>query len=181
MIHLNNMTKKGRVLIVAGGIVLIIILMLTVIGEITGVEEYFVGRDTYQSFGNGRFQAFDPGDEMYIQDLDRPTMQIDVERYVLLDDLLFIRGYYLIGYGQTADDERVINSYYPDDELHTYSSLDEIPYYSVINIESADVEFFLKGDTLPVEYQSVFDKPLNWLCKYRRNCFEKDLLGQGEI
>lgn len=136
--------------------------------------DYSIGRDTYYAFGNGRFQAIKPGNELYIHDGEDEILQIgDVEKYILDDRLLFVEGYIVVGRSAAYQNGR-IKSYYPDKQLHFYGSFDEIPYYTVINIDTGEAEYFLKNDQLPQQYKEIFDQTLPSKCEHQRTCFKKE-------
>ena len=137
--------------------------------------ECSTGRDTYRAFGDGRFQASSPGDDMQIRDLDNSNFVIStVEKYIFQDDLLFITGYYVIGDLKSVLEYNDFTSHYPDGGISRYESLDEIPYYTVVDIGTGEAEFFLTYNDLPKEYKSVFDEPTNWWCELFRTCWEKE-------
>jgi len=99
-------------------------------------DGYTPGKDTYESFGNGRFQIISSNsEELYLIDLkDGKTIESDIRNYYKVDNKVYIigiDGYCILNYAKEEYKQSKELKDFTEDEQKAFNDLEK--YNSIIS------------------------------------------------
>lgn len=188
-VQLKKIFKLLKYIFLATLCILIIDFMITVEFKEPSKYPYFVfGGDGYTYFGDGRFQIFTIQDgegndirvlsdeEFYLEEQTKGVALIfDVEKYLQQGENIYLVGYYA-QYTVIQNDIEYPSLSYADPKIKQIkenNSFAEVPRYTILNYETGDIQLYKTLDEVPESDRKIFEKDLNFWCKFKRTCFEK--------
>lgn len=131
------------------------------------------GQDKYTYFGDGRFQVMHwATDVQKLQLLDFygggfPSFYIirEIQRYILIDNILYISGDFSQGTTDLQTGDRVY-----------YSLTSEAPQFMILDIDSGKAKYYLSLDEMSDEDRVIFEMNLKGeYCLKEKTCYQKSL------
>ena len=139
--------------------------------------------DEYTYFGDGRFQILTE-ETKSLFDNNHPfegkrisvCLIDDIEKYTQKGKHLYLTGYYACGWGLDSNNNnnKVYDYQIPNSEKLTwFDNIEEVPRYTILNYETGDIRLYKTLEEVPEKDRKIFEKDLNFWCKFKRTCFEK--------
>lgn len=148
-------------------------------------DEIFIGalsnRDTYTTFGDGRFKILEGGKTKSLCDNEGRIFEGkvissvvigDVEKYVEENGYVYIVGYFT-PWGIQGEDREIYGINPVTREEIYFGDLSNTPRYTVLDTVSGEVKLYRVLDEIPELERKIFEKKVNFWCVFRHDCFEK--------
>lgn len=138
--------------------------------------DHYSGKDTYHTFGDGRFTIVWAGsteESKILSDKQNIFSLGDIQRYIQDDPYIYIEGYISDGYVKNENGE---GHYYSRDSITGkttyYESKRETYRYVVLNYETGEYKSYKALEEIPEESLVFFEQQLSDECTQTRTCYE---------
>lgn len=131
-------------------------------------------KDHYTYFGDGRFYIMSIVSHKSLFDYESGStgIMLDLDKYFLKGSRLYIEGYFVTGIAVPGNPPFLSYDIINQDYI-TYNSIEEVPRYTILNIETGETDLYRTLDEISEEDRLIFEKRLNSWCKFWRTCYEK--------
>jgi len=143
------------------------------------------GFDTITAFGDGRFQILKGGNPSTYALFDNNALLygkrssecliVDIKKYIEIKNKVYISAFHSCKFFHKTAEDKIPMFERLDPETGEFITYDinQVPKYTILNYETGEMELYRNLEDIPEESRKIFEKKLNFWCKFKADCYEE--------